>query len=218
MARINLFADESGNFDCTRKIGASRYFILTTIACDTYAVGDALLALRRDMAWDGLGLDSDYHATTDTQAVRDRVFRVLQAHDFRIDTTILEKAKAEPSTRASDEGFYRLAWYLHMRRVAPLVVRPEDELLVVGASLGTRRRRAAMHGAVRAVVSQVSPTLDFRIASWNAQSDPCLQVADYCCRAVSRKWGRGDTRSYDLIRDKIKSEQEVWEPGEVLYY
>ena len=105
-----------------------------------------------------------------------------------------------------------------MRRVAPLVVRPDDEFFVVGASLGTRRKRSAMHGAVKAVISRVSPTLDFRIASWDAQSDPCLQVADYCCWAVCRKWERGDTRSYDLISDKIRSEQDVWKAGEVLYY
>ena len=146
------------------------------------------------------------------------MFGVLQAHDFRIDTTIREKAKAEPHVRASDEVFYQLAWHLHIRHVAPLVVRPKDEFFVVGASLGTRKKRAAMHGAVRAVISRVSPTLDFRIASWNAQSDPCLQVADYCSWAVCRKWERGDARSYNLIADKIKSERDVWRSGGVLYY
>jgi hypothetical protein len=218
MARINVFADESGNFDFSRKAGASRYFILTTITCESYSVGDALLKLRRDMAWDGLGLDSDYHATTNAQAVRDRVFAVLQAHEFRIDATLLEKAKAEPHTRTSDEQFYRCAWSLHMERVAPLVAKEEDELFVVSASLGTKRKRTAMHTAVRDVVRQVSPTVDFRTASWDAQSDPCLQVADYCCWAVRRKWEMGDTRSYNLIRGKIESEVDVWRYESALHY
>jgi hypothetical protein len=73
MPRISVFADESGNFDFSRKQGASRYFILTTIACPSFQVGDALLRLRREIAWEGHGTDSEFHATTDTQAVRDRV-------------------------------------------------------------------------------------------------------------------------------------------------
>lgn len=86
----------------------------------------------------GHGTDSEFHATTDAQAVRDRVFGVLQAHDFRIDATVLEKAKANPHTRSTEERFYKLAWWLHMKHVAPRVVRVVracDELFVVGASL-----------------------------------------------------------------------------------
>ncbi|MBA2669078.1 MAG: DUF3800 domain-containing protein [Gemmatimonadetes bacterium] len=218
MARISIFADESGNFDFSRKNGASRYFILTTIACRCYTVGDVLLNLRRELVWADLGLESDFHATSDEQAVRDRVFQVIQAHDFRIDVTVLEKAKAAPQTCISDERFYQLAWYLHMKHVAPRVVSRGDELFVVGASLGTKKKRALMHQAVRDVIRQVSPTVRYRTASWSAQSEPCLQVADYCCWAVSRKWERGDTRSYDLISDKIASEFDAFKFGKTLYY
>jgi hypothetical protein len=123
MPRISVFADESGNFDFARKKGASRYFILTTIACPSFQVGDALLRLRREIAWEGHGTDSEFHATTDAQAVRDRVFDVLRAHDFRVDATIMEKARANPQTRTGEERFYKLAWYLHMKHVAPRVVR-----------------------------------------------------------------------------------------------
>src|SRR5688500_8107392 len=147
MPRISVFADESGNFDFSPKKGASRYFILTTIACPSFAVGDALLRLRREIAWEGHGTDSEFHATTDTQAVRDRVFEVLQAHDFRVDTTILEKAKANPHTRSTEERFYKLAWWLHMKHLAPRVVRARDELIVVGASRGVEGRRVGMNGA-----------------------------------------------------------------------
>lgn len=218
MPRISVFADESGNFDFSGKQGASRYFILTTIACPSFEVGDALLRLRREIAWEGHGTDSEFHATTDTQAVRDRVFAVLQEHEFRIDTTILEKAKANPHTRSTEDRFYKLAWWLHMKHVAPRIVRARDELFVVGASLGVKKKRAVMHNAVKDVIRQVSPTTNFRTASWNAYSEPCLQVADYCCWALSRKWEKGDDRSYVLIQNKIRSEFDVFRSGRTLYY
>lgn len=218
MPRISVFADESGNFDFSRKQGASRYFILTTIACPNFDVGDALLRLRREIAWEGHGTDSEFHATTDAQAVRDRVFQVLQAHSFRVDSTILEKAKANPQTRTSEARFYKLAWWLHMKHVAPRIVLPHDELFVVGASLGVKKKRALMHDAVRDVIARVSPTTSFRTASWNAHSEPCLQVADYCCWALARKWEQGDERSYALIQNKIRSEFDVFQSGRRLYY
>lgn len=218
MGRINVFADESGNFDFSRGHGASRYFILTTIACVRYDVGDALLALRRELAWEGLGLSSEFHATTDSQAIRDRVFDAIREHSFQIDATILEKAKATPDERGDEQTFYALAWRKHMEGLAGEVVSRSDEMFVVGAALGTRRKRYAMYTAVQDAVRQTCSSVAVRVASWHAQSEPCLQVADYCCWAVQRKWEIGDHRSYDLIRSKLALEREVWNGRTFLHY
>lgn len=217
MGRINVFADESGNFDFSRTEGASRYFILTTISCVRYDVGDALLALRRDLAWAGLGLASEFHATTDSQAIRDRVFDTIRCHTFRIDATVLEKAKAAPGERSTDEAFYGTAWRQHMAVVARETA-AGDQMLVVSAALGTRRKRSTMHAAVQDAVRDASPATEVRVASWDAQSDPCLQVADYCCWAIRRKWEMGDVRSYALISEKIGIEREAWAERTVLHY
>lgn len=111
-----------------------------------------------------------------------------------------------------------MAWYLHMKYVAPRVVGAGDQLLVIGASVGTRKRRAAFHAAVGDVMRQVSPTTAFQVASWAAASDPCLQAADYCAWAVQRKWEGGDDRSYQLRAPKIRSEFDVSRSGATRYY
>jgi len=218
VARVFVFADECGNFDFSNNQGASKYFILTTIALPDCSVGQALLSLRRELAWEGIGLNNEFHATTDIQAVRDRVFATIARFPFRIDATILEKAKATPSIRNTDERFYQMAWYLHLKYVAPQIVRKSDELLVIGASLGTKKRRAAFHAAIDDVVTQVSPTISFRVASWDGVSDPCLQVADYCAWAIQRKWERGDPRSHVLITSKIATEFAPFAVGNMKYY
>jgi hypothetical protein len=218
MARRYVFADECGNFDFSRKPGASKYFILTTVCIPDCSAGDALLCLRRELAWEGIGLDSDFHATDNRQAVRDRVFALLTKHDLRVDTTILEKVKAHPSVRTTHERFYQLAWYLHMKHVAPRIIRMPDTLLVVTASLGTKKRLARFHAAVQDVIQQVSPASTRRVASWSAVSDPCLQIADYCAWAIQRKWESGDERSYRLIADKIATEFAPFRVGPRRYY
>jgi len=45
--RTHIYADESGNFDFTNGPGASRYFILASVATTDHAAETALLELRR---------------------------------------------------------------------------------------------------------------------------------------------------------------------------
>lgn len=218
MARKYLFADECGNFDFSTKPGASRYFILVTVMLDTCAVGHQLLDLRRSLAFKGIGLDREFHATTDEQAVRDEVFAAIVKEPMRIDAVVLEKSKAMPHIRSTEERFYQTAWYQHMKFVAPKVVAAGDELLVISASIGTKKKKSLFHAAVKDVVRQVSPTTTAQVASWSAVSDPCLQVADYCAWAVQRKWEQGDSRSYDIIKPFVRTEFPLFALGTTRYY
>ncbi len=218
MARIYLYADESGNFDFSRKPSASKYFILTTVRIDNHAIGNELTALRRELAWSGVDPHREFHATEDLQTVRDRVFQVIAAHDFRIDVTLLDKPKTQSHIRATEDRFYRTAWYYHMRHVTPKIASKNDELLVVAASVGTKKKRAVFYNAIKDVMQQVTSAGMFKVAYWPAAIEPCLQVADYCSWAVQRKWENGDARSYDLIRDKIRSEYDLFRSGQIEYY
>lgn len=217
MADRYVFADEAGNFHFAVAPGATRYFILTTIAADDCSVGDRLLALRREIGWKGLHLDHEFHATEDPQAVRDEVFALLQGESFRVDATILEKRKAQPHLQ-TDRALYKMAWFLHFNFVAPRISARQDRLFVVASKMGTKKKRGIFHTAVDDVVDQVAPCSSYRVAFWDANSDPCLQVADYCTWAIQRKWEGGDTRSYDLIADKVRTEKDIWRIGNTYYY
>jgi hypothetical protein len=135
-----VFADEAGNFDFSRRRGASRYFILCTVASRHCEVGDVLLALRRDLGWRGLHLDRVFHATEDPQAVRDEVFALLAKMDCWVDATVLEKSKARAHLR-DEAQLYKMAWYLHFKYLAQHMD-SRDRLFVAASSLGTKRRVA----------------------------------------------------------------------------
>lgn len=216
--RSYVFADEAGNFHFARHPSASRYFILCTVTTKDCSIGGALLDLRRDMAWRRSSMEGKLHASTDAQIVRDEVFALLAKADFRIDATILEKAKAEPHMHRTNERFYKYAWFYHFKYVAPRVLGPKDELFLSAASVGTKARGGAFREAIEDVAQQVSPALDHRVVFWPSASDPCLQVADYCTWAIQRKWERGDPRSFELICDKVKTEFNLFEFGRKSYF
>ena len=204
-----VFADEAGNFDFSGNPRASKYFTLATITLADCSIGDELQALRRDLAWRGEHLTTEFHATDDPQAIRDEVFKLIAAANFRIDATLLEKRRTFAHLR-SQEKLYKIAWYLHFKHVAPQIVGNDDRLLVVAAGIGVKKQRKEFRNAVDDVVSQVANCRSYQVATWPAMNDPCLQIADYCTWAIQRKWERADTRSYDLIADKIASEFAPW--------
>lgn len=215
--RVHVYGDESGNFDFSDQEGASRYFILTTVVMGDHGIEAELMDLRRQLAWEGESLANGFHATNDKQRVRDRVFAVLGRHDFRVDSTILEKRKVNPQLRTTEARFYGFVWYAHLTGLVPALTSVSDELLVIAASIGTGAMRAALQLEVGLAEGCAAGPVVMQAIMWSAATNPMLQVADYCAWALHRKWERADTRSYDLIRNRIASEYDVFHNGTATY-
>lgn len=161
-----------------------------------------------------------FHATTDKQEIRDEVFAVLAKHEFQVQATIMEKRKAMPKIRPTDERFYKYGWHYHFQFSVGRYVTPGATLMITVASIGTKRKRVDFEDAIRDVVNQHLPRKLWRVAFWPCQTDPCLQVADYCTWAIQRKWESDgkDIRSYELIKEKINYEYELFAKGTDYYY
>jgi hypothetical protein len=84
--------------------------------------GDHLAHLRRQLAWQG-------HDVSKPKTL-----------PIRIDATALEKRKAQPHLH-DEQALYKMGWFLHMGFVAPIVATSQDKLLVVAASIGTKKTR-----------------------------------------------------------------------------
>jgi Protein of unknown function (DUF3800) len=216
-----IFADEAGCFTFRRGNNVSRYFILCTVIMDECSLGADLLELRRRLAWEDYELGEYFHATTDKQAVRNEVFLEITKKNFNIQATIMEKSKAQPQVTQSRERFYKTGYYFHFKHGASKQLDGETKLLVTTASIGTRKEQAAFKAAVADVMRQTNKTNEWKADFMPAHSDPCLQVADYCAWAIQRKWeskDQTDTRSYDLIKDRITYEYDLWAHGTTHHY
>jgi hypothetical protein len=213
-----VFADEAGCFTFKRQEGASKYFLLCTLTTEDCRLSADLLGIRRDLSISGDGDRDKLHATSDTQATRNRVFDALEAHDFRIGATLLEKSKAQPQTRTEEHVFYQYAWYFHFKHTYPRIAEGADKLMVTAAALGSKRTRATFKQSFNNTVQQIAPRNKWEVGFLDSANDPMLWAADYCAWAIQRKWERDDDRSHKLISRKIASEFDLWQRGSRHYY
>lgn len=216
-----VFSDEAGDFDFSRNKNASRYFIACAVCLDSCDIGIELLKLRRDLLWDGVEIDNYFHATKDSQFVRDKVYALISRYDFGVYAQILEKSKARPDIRESKHVFYKYAWYyLFKNSMRKIVTSIDDQLMVTTASIGVKKGQADFSQAIKDVLRQTQriDAGSWRTSFCSSASDPCLQIADYCTWAIQRKWERDDTRSYDLIASKIRYEYDLWQHGRTHHY
>jgi hypothetical protein len=213
-----LFADEAGCFSFNRQPNVSRYFILCSVTMASCELASDLIHLRHDLAWRDEPLGDYFHATTDQQSVRDAVFEAILQRPFHVHATIMEKSKAQQHIRAERPTFYKFGWYFHFKHGPGKSLLPTQTALVTAAALGTKKERIAFEAAVDDVMRQTNVAKKWATDFLPAAAHPCLQVADYCAWAIQRKWERGDTRSYDLIMDRIQYEYDLWERGDTHYY
>lgn len=187
-----MYADETGNLDYEGSPnpqggGASTYFGFGT-ATFTDGHAEGLLSglhLRAQLSAQGLNLPKGFHVCDDSTRTRNQMFKVVEQQVPRCDATFLYKANAYDSIRS--EGplrLYKMAWWLHLKKVALEVAGPDDELYVIAAEFGTKGTLRAVQEALAEVCSQLDRKITLCV--WRSPTSWGLQVADYGLWAVQR--------------------------------
>lgn len=214
-----IYADEAGCFTFNRNPNVSRYFIIATIDMPDWRPATiGLQELRQKLVKDRFPLGDYFHATTDAQVTRDAVFADLLNYDFRVQATICEKSKAQPHITSSKSRFYKLPWYYHCSIGLTPRMQGASYVALTAASLGTKKEKLSFTKGLEDVMSQSFSKTEYSVDFRPCQSDPCMQIADYCAWAIQRKWERNDTKSYNLIQHRITREYDLWARGTTHYY
>ncbi len=216
---LYIFLDEGGNLDFSQS--GTKYFTLSAVAlCRPFPLDTQLLSLKYDLLEEGLELER-FHAAEDRQAVRNRVFDEIgkYLHSLRIDSLVVEKRKTQPEIQKQEKFYALMVGYL----IRHVYKRAEGglykQVIVTTDSLPLKRKEQAFEKAIRTTLSEMLPdTATYRVLHHDSRSSMALQVADYCNWAVYRKWTSGDVRSYDRIKEGIKSEFDIFRTGTQFYY
>jgi hypothetical protein len=216
---VYLYFDEGGNFDFTPK--GTAFFTMTAVVLRRpFAAHSHLLEVKYDCLEEGLGLEC-FHATEDRQAVRDRVFDVIQSQisDFSAYSVIIRKDRTIPSLRPPERLYPHVFEWL-VKYSAPRVIDDGTRLIVaVTDALPLGAKKKIVEKSLRTLLKQHLPrSVPYRLYHHRSSGDLNLQVADYFNWAVFRKWESGDDRSYRLVQAAIRGEGDLFAGGDRSYY
>jgi hypothetical protein len=226
-----LFLDESGNLDFSPN--GSRYWTLSAFCTFQPSQGkEAFLDLLYSLADSGIGQEY-FHATEDKQIVRDHVFGLIGSltDGHEVHSVIAEKRKANPSLYRST--VYRNGKIIDVKDQSPFYgavcktllkfvfgcprFKHAKKIVIVLSSLFTKDKNQF----IRKILSlQLANTahVPYLIYFHENKSDINCQIADYCGWAIARKWEKGDSRSYELIKGKIRNQFDLFARGNSTYY
>ena len=209
-----IFLDEAGNLDFSAN--GTRYFVLTSISMRRpFPVYEALTDYKHDCL--EYGLDMEYfHCVADNNHVRKGVFDLIAAHlggmrHMSIDSLVVEKRKTGPALREDMRFYPEMLGHL-LKFVLPKELDAgAEEVIVITDKLPVNRKRQAVEKGTRLALAEMLPQgMRYRILHHASRSHYGLQVADYCCWAVFRKWNRNKTHYYDLIKQAVRSEFDIF--------
>jgi len=216
---LYIFLDEGGNFDFSPS--GTTYFTLTSVAkARPFQIAPVLDDLKYDLIETGLDIEY-FHATEDRQAVRNRVYASIQQFmdSLRIDSLVVEKRKTGRPLRDDLQFYPRMIGYLLKYVLKSHMLHNIKEVIVITDTIPLNKKRNAVEKAIKTTLKHMLPrTCTYRVMHHASKSTFGLQVADYCNWAIYRKWEKGDTRSYELIKPRIMSEFDIFKEGAMQYY
>ena len=207
---VYIFLDESGNLDFGSN--GTRYSVLTSVAMTRpFTWFDSLDSYKYDCI--EYGLTSEYfHCAEDNRHVRAKVFDIIRGNlaSLRIDSLIVEKGNVPANLREAREFYPAMLGRLLSEVVAGEAAAGGGEVVVITDTIPLANRRQAIERAARTTLSRLLPRgAKYRLLHHQFRSHYGLQVADYCCWAVHRKWQAGETGWFQYIEPASRSETVV---------
>jgi hypothetical protein len=203
---LHIHLDESGDLNFSP--AGTRYFVFTVAwTYDPAPLANELNALRFSLIKAGHGEHlSAFHACEDAQPRRNLVIPILVKHqNWNFAAIVVDKPRVNPSIY-DPEMFYpkfasmvlRFVFRGRMHRKTPCVLIYTDTLPITGKK--ARAAEAAIKSACR---SSLPKGTVFHVLHHRRESNAWIQVADYCCWSVCRKWEHGDRIAYDQLRVRL---------------
>ncbi len=208
-----IFLDEAGNFDFSPN--GTRYFVLTAVtARRPFHWRDTLDDFKYDCIESGIRIEY-FHCYNDSKRIRSVVFDLIASTSagVNIDCLVVDKSKV-PSSMRDDARFYpeMLGQLLSRVTSTELESRDTDEIVIITDTIPVNRRRRAVEKAVQTALAGMLPSqVKYHILHHQSRSHYGLQIADYCCWAVFRKWERQDSAWFNQIGSAVRNEFELGE-------
>jgi len=210
-----VFIDESGNFDFSSG-GTSHFLMAAVIARDPIASACALQAVKYDLMSDGID-EPFFHASEDKQAIRDRVFAVLnELPSVSTHVIYADKHYAAPALQNTVRMYSLFGGAIAKYLLMTLSTEQFSQVIIVFDKALPKRDENAF-------LAQVKPALNklgrpYRLYFQSVKFDFNGQIADYFAWANYIALERGDRRALASIPKARMTKFDLFRTGHTKYY
>ena len=217
--RVYVFLDESGNLDFSRK--GTRYFVLTSVSTRRpFRINGELDSYKYHCIEFGLEKER-FHCVDDNRHVRRSLFEIIgnELNNMDIYSLIVEKRKTGPALTFDTRFYPEMLGYLLRWVLGSPSHRTADEVVIITDTIPLKRRRQSIEKAIKNTLGVMVPrSSSYRILHHDSRSHYGLQVADYCCWAIYRRWESSDEHYYSHIKSAVRSEFDIFQTGSTYFY
>ena len=226
-----IYLDESGDFNFSPT--GTKYFVLTCmVTADPSCLPRELLPIKYECISGKIPSRikerkfQRFHATDDSYAIRERVFKALSNHSdhqscgcFQVCSVIMQKNKTHPSIR-DDFEFYPKVFEVLTKYVLKRGFAASSDKIIFITDILPTKKEGRVNQALKSHLNKwaVRTKKTYRLYHHQSASDLNLQAVDYLSWAIYRKWEHADNKAYDLISKSIIGEADLFEHGTTIYY
>jgi len=201
---LHVFVDESGDLGFSER--STSYIVMGAMAThEPLKVARIVRKVRERHLCKPRGDVPELKFSESSDAVKTALLRMLGEYDGEMWYVYLRKRDILTQYRGAEKHTYNV---LATEICKHLVKLPERKFLVkMDKALEKKdRERLKYH-----ILEETEKTLrklgklsvDLQIEWVYSESEPCIQLVDFVCGAVFRKYEYGDNRYFDLIKHKI---------------
>ena len=206
---LHIHLDESGDLNFS-PAGTPFYIFACAWTYDPAPLATELNELRFTLIKQGFGDRlSGFHASADAKPKRELVTQVLSRHkNWNFAGVVIDKRKVNPKSY-EPEMFYPKFCSIPLRFVFKSRVKPgtATTLIYTDTLPFTGKRAEAATIAIKSTCRKALPDISFHVLHHRRESNAWIQVADYCCWSLCRKWERNDLDLYLQLRPRLADDE-----------
>ena len=199
-----IYLDESGDLGFAP--GSSAYFVVTfLVAKDKKPIKRAVQKTRKKH---GLTRGFELKGNTAPRKVKEDLLKRLAKLDIGIHTIVMNKTKVFPRLRKDTNILYN---YVLGHIVVPYICTQKKVTImvdkrVVSVTSGFKLDEYLTYKVWYENLADVDMQIQHEDSKWTLG----IQAADVVCNSIFRKYESGNDRFYNLIRGKIKEEEQLF--------
>ena len=203
---MKIFIDESG--DLGFSTGSSRWFIVTLLLTSTHRkVEKCVKKVHKGLRKKDKKV-KELHAYKEKDATRKRVLKLVsKVEDVQILTIVLNKDKVYTRLQDQKAVLYNYVTNILLDRLhtSGVIDDVEDvEICIDQKETNKFMNEHYLKYLQKGTQSWKQNRIDIRLA--HSHNEKCLQAIDFISWAIFRKYERGDYDFYNLIQEKVVSE------------